>query len=319
MNHRNANFFYLVKPMYGGWTTFTAHLLHRDNYTKFVHPPLFKMSPRIENKTRHFAFDLRYQNINPEVLRVLENQVIIAFDSNFEMYLEHFTEPTLFIHAMNEPNKKYLEFYNQCKRIVCIRESIKDRMKEDFDIDSEFALIPFYKYPLNVEPKEKTKAISMARVEYRKRQDLICKANIINAKRGVKPIEIYGHENGIYVYQTLRELQYKKWYKGRYAQDFQVHQELLSDAKFLVNLTNVKHDGGTLEYTTLQAIYQDTAIIVHRDWLDATGNMLKENHNCFAVSDENELAELIKLDPDTSKVTKNAKKLLEPHLKSKWL
>ena len=310
------NFFYLVKPMYGGWPTFTAHLLHRDFDNKAA---LFKMSPKLEHNTRPFAFDLRYQNVNPEALRVLDNQVIIAFDKNYETYLQYFTNPTLFIHAMNEPQKKYLEFYKSCKRIIVIRQSIADKMKEELDLDTEVAAIPFYQYPLLLEPVEKTKAISMARVEYRKRQDIICKANMINAKRGIKPIDIYGHENGIYTYQTLKELDYKKWFKGRYAQDFNIHQQLLNDTKFLVNLTQVKNDGGTLEYATLQAIYQDTAVILHRDWIDIEGSVWKENYNCFGIGNEDELAELIKIDPDISKVTRNAKKLLQPHITSKWV
>lgn len=302
--------------MYGGWPTFTAHLLHRDFDNKAA---LFKLSPRLEQRTRPFAFDLRYQNVNPEALRVLEDPVIIALDHNYEMYLKHFEEPTLFIHAMNEPQKKFEEFYKKCKRIVVIRESIQDKMQEEFEIKTDVAAIPFYQYPLHISTVKATKAISMARVEYRKRQDIICKANMLLAKTYDSTIDIYGHANGIYVYHMLKDLQFKKWYKGKYAQDFTTHQHLLSDVKFLVNLTQVKNDGGTLEYATLQAVYQNVAVILHRDWIDIEGSVWKENYNCFGISDEVELAELLRINPDTEKVCTNAKKLLEPHLKSKWV
>lgn len=306
------NFYYLVKPMYGGWVSFTAHLLNKDFSNKL---PLFKIGKKTEQKTRKFAFNLRYQNIAKEAIHVLDNPVIIAFDKNHEQYLDLFNEPTLFIHALNEPKEKYIDFYKKCKQIIVIRESMQKKMKEKFDIDTTIQAIPFYEYPLNPQKKEKTKAISMARVEYRKRQDIICLAN---AKLD-NPIDIYGDSNGIYVYHTLKPLGFSKYYKGKYAQDFTVHQDLLEDSKYLVNLTQVNGDGGQLEYASMQAIYQDTAVILHRDWINAKDSVWKEGINCYGVENESELADIISSNTDTSKVCSNAKKLLKPHIEAKWL
>ena len=312
------NFFYMVEPMYGGWVTFTAHLLLKDFIGVKRSYGLFKIKPRLENKTRPFAFNLRHQNITTDAIRILDNPVIIALDEKHEKYLPHFQEPTLFIHAMNEPKKRLVDFYKSCKDVITIRSTIQDKLL-DMGVDAKLADIPFYQYPLTVQSKEKTKAISMARVEFRKRQDLICMANMQLAKEKHPIIEIYGQANGIYTFHKLKNLQFEKWYKGKYAQDFTAHQELLSDAKYLVNLTQVPNDGGNLEYTILQAIYQDVGIVLHRDWVDAQDSKWNENYNCFAISDEKELAELMKINPDTSKICRNAKKLLEPHIKSHWV
>jgi hypothetical protein len=46
--------------------------------------------------------------------------------------------------------------------------------------------------------------------------------------------------------------------------------------------------------------------------------VFKQNYNCFAVENENELAELIRTDPDTTKIVQNAKKLMYRHTSINW-
>lgn len=301
--------------MYGGWVTFTGHLLWRDFNAK---APLFKIKSKVENKLRPFAFGLSYQNISKDALSVMDKQIIIAVDENNFEHLKHFREPTLFIHAMNEPNKKLLEFYKTCKRIITIRTTIQQKLA-DMGVKADVSDIPFYQYPITIKPKQKTEIISMARVEFRKRQDIICKANQILTKQNQKTIKIYGEANRMYVYHKLKGMEFEKWYKGRYAQDFITHQELLSDAKYLVNLTFVPKDGGNLEYTLLQALYHDTAVVLHRSWVEIEHSKWKEGYNCLAIDDEKDLANLVKSNPETTTICKNAKKLLQAHIDSKWV
>ena len=42
------NIFYLAKPVYGGWVTFTAHLSRKYNYK------LYKIHTKTEKKNSHF-------------------------------------------------------------------------------------------------------------------------------------------------------------------------------------------------------------------------------------------------------------------------
>jgi hypothetical protein len=46
--------------------------------------------------------------------------------------------------------------------------------------------------------------------------------------------------------------------------------------------------------------------------------VISEDYNSFAVENEKELADLIRKDPDTSKVTEKAKKLMNRHMKFDW-
>jgi hypothetical protein len=84
-----------------------------------------------------------------------------------------------------------------------------------------------------------------------------------------------------------------------------------------VDLSVLKNDGGGTQYTFLEAIHNGCAIIVNRKWLeqvDPKYSDFREGHNCFAVGDEKELAELIKRDPDTRKIVNNAKKQMKRHV-----
>ena len=108
---------------------------------------------------------------------------------------------------------------------------------------------------------------------------------------------------------------------GQFEKSFHKLSEILSRAKFVVDLSVLKNDGGGTQYTFLEAVHNGCAIIVHRKWLEDVYSKysdFREGHNCFAVGNEKELAELIKSDPDTRKIVNNAKKLMRRHIEVDW-
>jgi len=246
----------------------------------------------------------------------MDNHYVLAIDKHHDHVIPHLKEPTLVVHGVNEPKEKYTDFYNSCKRIIVSRVPIRTFLKEKCGVDAELKPLPFFPYPLK-NTKSPTDVVSMSRVEYRKGQEMICRAN----KMLDKPIKIYGQVNRIYEYQFLKDLDFKKYYVGEYPQEFEVHEQILSKAKFLVNLTQVPKDGGNMEYTMLQAAYQDVPIIIHTSWLDAEGSIFKKDFDCLVVDNEQELADLIKNEKniDQAKIAANAKKHLQRHIEACWL
>ena len=102
---------------------------------------------------------------------------------------------------------------------------------------------------------------------------------------------------------------------------FSILSEILAKAKFVVDLSILKHDGGRTQYTFLEAIHNDCALILHRKWIQGGHGDIKpeyrnfkEGYNCFAVDSEKELAELLRRNPDTTKVVENSKALLKRHV-----
>jgi hypothetical protein len=99
---------------------------------------------------------------------------------------------------------------------------------------------------------------------------------------------------------------------------------ILTRAKFMVDMSSIAYlnDGGGTQYTFLEAIYSDCAIVLNRKWIDGIDKKycdFREGVNCFAVSDGKELAELLDNDKiDTEKIVNNAKKLMYRHIQADW-
>ena len=94
--------------------------------------------------------------------------------------------------------------------------------------------------------------------------------------------------------------------------------DILSKSKFMVDLSVLPNDGGGTQYTFLEAIYNNTAIILNRGWVETVDRKyrdFKEGYNCYAVSNEQELIELVNNSDniDTAKIVENASKLMYRH------
>ena len=306
-------FLHLSTPKYGGWITYASHLILRDYPNKIV----LKVANKLEKKTRDYGFGVRYQNIPKEALRAIDNPVIISLDHNYYDCVKYLKEPTIIIHDTAEPSQKERELYQSFKKVLTPRKATARFLKEEYDIDAQYVGIPFYAYPKG-DPVPKTKAISMCRVEWRKNQDIICKANQMLDN----PIEIWGKRNLIYVFQKLKDLGFEKYARGQkntgaYPMDWETRQKLLNPAKFSIDLSKYVRDGGGTDYVSLESIHHDTAVIFHRDWVNIPGSIWKEGHNCLAVETPEELANLIKEDPDVSNIVKNSKAILNDAMELK--
>ena len=101
-------------------------------------------------------------------------------------------------------------------------------------------------------------------------------------------------------------------------------KDLLNNCKFVVDMSIIKGDGGGTQYTFLEAIYHNCALILHKDWVE-NGNTFKDKHNCYVVgyTDDvgREIADIIQtgIDATYKKIVKNASKLLKLHITDDWL
>jgi hypothetical protein len=91
----------------------------------------------------------------------------------------------------------------------------------------------------------------------------------------------------------------------------------------MVDLSLIRHDGGGTQYTFLEAIHNNTALIMNRKWIedvDPKYRDFKEGYNCYAVSNGQELAEIINNSNniDTTQIVYNAKKLMDRHIRADW-
>ena len=137
------------------------------------------------------------------------------------------------------------------------------------------------------------KAISLSRVDFDKHTEIIVEAN-----RGLKmPVEIYGAMNDLYVYHKLRDTQFKNL-RGKFPKTFDALTDLLATSKFVVDMF-INRDGGGSQYTFLEAIYMDCALVLSSKWVEGVKTPFRHGVNCFIVSSADELRELLRRNPDT--------------------
>ena len=273
---------------------------------------IYKVSNKLEKKARDFGYGVAYQNVSKDALSQLKNIFITSLDKHHYEFVKYLHEPTIVIHDPTEIKPELKEFLHNCKEIITIREQVKKYLKEALEVESKFKPHPFMPYKLP--PKvEKTKAVSTSRVDWDKHTEIIAEANNISKNK----VDIYGAINRMYEFHKLKDLGFGQYYKGRFGKSFNEIANILNPAKFMVDMTWIKNDGNGTQYTFLEAIYQDSALILNRKWLETKGDF-KEGYNCYAVSNAQELKEILDGNIDTEKITRNAKKLLDRHMKVRY-
>ena len=301
---------YMARPIYGGWVSFTAHLALKYSL------PLYKIGSRTEEKQRDYGYGVKYQNRAPNDLpkgRIL----ITAIDKSYYEFLDKMPDGTMIvIHDPTEVSGKGKEPIIKALarfKVITIRESVKKFLKDEFNIKSKFIIHPFYEYPIS-KSKSPKEAVSVSRVDFDKHTDIILKAN----KQLKNPIDIYGAINRQYVFFKLNDLGFKRFYKGGFEKSFEDLDDILSEAKYVVDMSVIKNDGGGSQYTFLEAMYQGCALIINAKWVENSKTEFVNGKNCFVIGTEEELADLLNKDPSTSRVVKGGKELLRPHIEVNW-
>ena len=84
--------FIQLKPSYGGWVSFTAHLTH------LTQSSIFKIIKRTEKRTRAFGYGCNYRNITTtdflDMSSFLKNVYFYAIDKYYYSQFEEFFNPS---------------------------------------------------------------------------------------------------------------------------------------------------------------------------------------------------------------------------------
>ncbi len=126
--------------------------------------------------------------------------------------------------------------------------------------------------------------------------------------------------NPSYVNYSLKRLDFDRYYQGIFDKSFIKVSTILNKSKFMIDLSEIPHDGDGTQYIFLEAIYNNSVIVLNRKWIETVDKKyygFKEGYNSYAVSNEEELVELMDdgNNVDTTKVVTNAGKLMHRHLK----
>lgn len=311
--------FYCARPVYGGWVSFTAHLSRKYELPLFKIGNKTEISKEGEAKLRDYGYGVSYQNIAANDIKNLRKKILItAIDKTCYEDLDAFPDGTyIVIHDPTEVKAKAAEpLLKHLPRfkIITIRESVQTYLKETYKLKSKFIIHPFFEYEFE-KAKNPTEAVSISRIDFDKHTDIILDAN----KHLHNPIDIYGSINRQYVFFGLKGYPFKKYYKGSFEKEFDELSKLLKDVKYVVDMSVIKNDGGGSQYTFLEAIYQECALIINKKWVEGMKTHFQDGKNCFVIADGEELAKLLTTDPSVKKILSEAKKILKPHIDVNWI
>jgi hypothetical protein len=325
------NLIYMARPIYGGWVTFTAHLHLKYNCL------LFKPSKRNETRLRDFGYGVSYQNQTIQSIQEKENLVITAIDKHYYEYLPFFPDNTILIlHDPTELKGKDNPIINHLQRfqIRVIRKTMQDFLKQTYSIDSEYYPHPFYEYSMVPVPGFSYPYVSISRIDFDKHTNLLLKANAKLPESEPK-IQLFGAENRLYVHHKLKPLGFEGVWHGKYPKTLPLQKEntsILKDAKYVLDMSIIKGDGGGTQYTFLEAIYENCVLILHYDWV-SQGNTFQDKVNCYVVGKpspekpkptEDEISDeiveiLTKQDQNEYEtILKKSKQILNTHTQVTW-
>jgi len=232
---------------------------------------------------------------------------------------------TVVVHAPTELTGKDNKLLKNIQRfeVITIRKTVRDFLENTHQVKSTFLVHPFYEYPLDtIKDKYNYHALSISRIDFDKHTDLILKANVLLPED--KKIQIFGAENRLYVHHKLKELNFHEYWHGKFPKTLPLShddKDLLTECNYIVDMSIIKGDGGGTQYTFLEAIYQDCALVLHKEWVDQ-GDTFKDKYNCYVVgyTDDvgKEIADILRK-PVDKKILQNAKLLLKDHIDIDYL
>jgi hypothetical protein len=291
--------FYLAKPKYGGWVTFTSHLY--KSFVKLNIPVyLFKIGNTTESKQRHFNDNIFYQNVDlPTALNISQEfkSIITATDKTFHECTDRLlkNKSNLIIHDPTEMKGHLLESVKKHNTMPITIRAINVGNLRDLGIVSFFIKHPYI--PYNKQKEEKTNlAVATSRIDFDKHTDIIIKANQ-NLKEKIK---IYGAENRLYTFHKLDKIddKWRKNYYGTFSNQVGGVFNILNKSKYMIDMSAIKRDGGGSQYTFLEGWDSRCIIILNKKWDIGSGNIMEHNKNCLYVENESELTTILEGDND---------------------
>ncbi len=290
------NLFYLGKPRFGGWVTYSQHLsrsLTLQGHDVF----LYQIGKTNEKRPRPFGGGLFYQNIcTTSALLLPGAKFITAFDKNYlepaNILIAHGSayacihDPTEFKRGMMVPED----------RVVTIRRTVQAHLPSSQYIPHPY--VPFFSaLPSGERP---VLATTVCRLDFDKRTDLIIEANRLAHELNIPEIVIRGAETRAYTFRKL-EPKYEEFKQdGKRPKDARMAfgkergaaETILSQAKLAVDLSDIKGDGGGTQYSFLEAWDAGAVNVLNSAWIREDG-VMRPGSNCFSVGSTAELVALL--------------------------
>lgn len=311
-----VNLFYLADPIVGGWVTFLGHLAagFRANG---IDVAVFKIRNRTENRTRPFKTGDAYRNIDMETALSLakSHSLLVAVGPKYwPQALELIRKgATPVIH---DPTEFHAETVKQLqgKSVVAIRPIIADTLNQR-GVKATFIPHPYTRHKRSTVERD-LQSVATSRVDWDKHTEIIVQANLLLPKH--QQIKIGGAHNRLFVFHKLDTLDpdWRRNYLGPFEHNGGFR--LASQARFVIDMSVIKGDGGGSQYTFLEAWDAGAVLIANKGWATGRKDDVVTPKTAILLSTPEELVDVVRGSPPSYEIlTTNGRKQLARHEASK--
>ena len=262
-----VNLFYLSNVAYGGWATYTAQLHHALTEAG-CDVRLYKIGKTNEKRDRPFGWGICYQNVDEfEPQNLPGFNLITCVAKKFsEQALDILTlckdRAAIVVHDPTELKGDMGDWVHDTEKVILIRPSMKNHVPHG-------RVVPHPYKRLGDESEERTieeHAVCFSRIDFDKNTHMILEANDMIADERFK-VKLYGYENRMYAHTKIMP-RWKDWVQSKrhFPKDWDAAFQIARKAGFVVDLSVIKGDGGSTQYTFLEALDAGAPLILHREW-----------------------------------------------------
>lgn len=282
------NLLYATKVNLGGWATFTVHLFHLLEAAGHE-VALFKIGNNTEAFQRPFAgHGISYRNLAAGDLSQLAKRGQLAIVAALGKHYVDDVQPLLkagagiVVHDTAESTNRM-----DIRRPWVIRRALEPLFEEATFIRHPYMPVTssYTRHPYS----KRRGFVATSRVDFDKNTTMILDANRLGAG-----VDIVGFENRLYTrFKVCPD--YPEWVqsKGDHPRSGAESFALLTKARGMVDLTDIKGDGGGTQYTFLEAWDAGAVPIIGSWWLRPKDDMV-DGLNCLSVSSAEQMAKMLK-------------------------
>jgi hypothetical protein len=313
--------FYLTDVAYGGFATYTAHLIMALR-AEGKQPQLFKIGKKIEKMSRKFTHGTHYQNIPIEAATAIVKRhgglITCCYWKTDPEAAEALLKAGCAI-VIHDPTELTPELVTALKkhqpRVIAIRTTNVQPFRERGLEHVTFVQHPYVRVAPTNAVKRTRRAVTTCRVDFDKHTDEIVQANDMVPRE--KQIEIFGQVNRLYAFHKLAKAypQWETYYKGAFPKEADAAYKLLRTSELAVDMSRISGDGGGTQYSFLEAWDAGAALVVHDGWI-MPGGVLVPGHNCLSVASPEELSDVLTGDQSLERVIFGGECSLDAHAPS---
>ncbi len=324
---KRVNLFFLTKQGYGGWLNYTAHLMHAFRAVGVI-PLLFKVGNRTELKTRNFHYGEEYRNLSMQnALDVVKDPMYYGLSLITCLERQHHDVGLPLLEAgarivMHDADE--LKTLDMCRALDASPQrpiTIRPGNLLVKDWGAHYIPHPYKVCPDNEPERKAQHAVAISRICFDKRTEWILEANKKLPKK--RQVLLNGFENRLFTRTKIlpKFPEYQQSTSHYERESLWAGMKLCGNATFMVDLSDIRNDGGGTQYTFLEAMDAGAIPVLNRAWLKIKGEM-KEGVNCLAVDGPKELVSLLKTSLNNSlkmtedyiaRLVKGGEKVLRAH------